>query len=1071
MLRRAGPASWALAVSLCASGRARALGPATESRDIVDIASPAARIFSEKDGLPQNTITAIAQDADGYLWVGTVSGPAYYDGRRWIAVSLPNRDASTFVRAIVPARGGGLWIGTEGGGLCRLKDRKWSVVDAPLPSRKVRSIVETADTLWVGTEGGGIARLRFGAWSVLSSATGLPDDRVYSLLVTTSTEGETLWAGTYGGGVGRYRDGAWTTIDTRSGLPSNVVNSLAATRGRDGSVVVWAGTDGGVARLEDGRVTATFDKASGAFRENLVRALLNVAGESGSGTLYAASLGGGLYRLEGDRWQAVPLPTDRLRALHATLTPGGLPMLWVGSEYGLVVPNLRSWKTVDKGTGLPRNEVRAMLETSSGGGAPAFVFCTNGGGVARYERGVFEVDDVSTGLPSNSATAVLETGTGGGRALWVGTFGGGLARRDGSRWTVFTSRNGLPDDKVTCLLEAGPEDGRELWIGTYGGGVTRTRDGTFRPLPHLPNGKVGDILESVDAAGRRTVWVATLGGLCRVDADDQVTVLDRRSGFPSDSVLSLHQAVEPSGRRTLWVGTQGGGVIRFDPDERPIRPVVLSDTTTPALPSGIVYQIRQDAAGRVYLFTSKGVVRLTAGAKGLELRTFTTEDGLPGNQCTYQGAYVDRRGRIWAGTSEGAAVLDPALELADRSVKPLHLERAVITRSGQPITAGAALSHADANVLFEWALLSYTHEGETRYRTQLVGFDPEPSAWSRDWKREYTNLPARRYVFRAWGVDHAGNLSGPVELRFSVRPAPWATWWALLGYGALLAGSIYGAIRLRLAALRKRTEQLEETVAQRTAELARARDEALSATRMKSSFLASVSHELRTPLNAILGYSELLLEEADELKAAGLVPKLENIRSAAGHQLGVINEILDLSKIEAGRMSLVIERHEVAELVRGVETTMRPLLEKGGNAFTVRCAPGLGSMWTDGQRVRQALLNLLSNAAKFTQHGTVALEVERSGDDVLFRVTDSGVGMTAEQLARLFQPFMQAEAATSRTYGGTGLGLAITRQLCQLMGGDVLVASTPGEGSTFTIRLPVSQTPEGPAGARTAPAS
>ena len=230
------------------------------------------------------------------------------------------------------------------------------------------------------------------------------------------------------------------------------------------------------------------------------------------------------------------------------------------------------------------------------------------------------------------------------------------------------------------------------------------------------------------------------------------------------------------------------------------------------------------------------------------------------------------------------------------------------------------------------------------------------------------------------------------------------------------------------------------------------------ADRHKSEFLANMSHELRTPLNAIIGYSEMLQEDAADLGAEQFTDDLKKINAAGKHLLELINAVLDLSKIEAGKMDLYLETFDIATLIRDIAAVIQPLAAKNANQLEVVCPATTGTMRADLTKVRQALFNLLSNACKFTDHGTVTLAVsrERSGDDdwLRFTVSDTGIGMTSEQLARLFEAFSQADAATTRKYGGTGLGLALSRRLCRMMGGDVTVESESGRGSTFTIRLP-----------------
>ena len=234
-----------------------------------------------------------------------------------------------------------------------------------------------------------------------------------------------------------------------------------------------------------------------------------------------------------------------------------------------------------------------------------------------------------------------------------------------------------------------------------------------------------------------------------------------------------------------------------------------------------------------------------------------------------------------------------------------------------------------------------------------------------------------------------------------------------------------------------------------------ARDAADEANRTKSSFLANMSHELRTPLNAIIGYSEILQEDAAEKGDKELIDDLQKIESAGRHLLGLINNILDLSKIEAGKMDVFVEKVDIQALLEEVLSIVKPLADKSKNVIKVICPDDISSFRSDQTKVKQCLLNLLSNANKFTSKGTLTVTVAREGDSrVGFRVSDTGIGMTKEQLGRLFQAFSQSDASTTRRFGGTGLGLAITKHFCTILGGDVTVESTPGTGSTFIIRLP-----------------
>ncbi|MDC3959744.1 hybrid sensor histidine kinase/response regulator [Polyangium jinanense] len=1046
-------------VAVLALALAATLARASSAADAAALGTPTIRVFGVDQGLPHSVVNAITFDRGGRMWIGTQSGAAYHDGQRITPLAIPTGGSPSWVQAIAAAQDGSVWFGMVDGAVFRFADGAFQRFGAAegLPSGyPIRSMLGSrrGPAVWVGSTHG-LYRFDGGRFHRVELGPGLEYPDIYSLLEGTLPSGEpTLWVGV--DEIFHCEEGRCAPFEA-DGAVEDVqgVFSLLQTADGKGEHELWAAARSGVLRYTDGRWERVGPESPHAPRVP-IRALAETVDGSGERTIWAGTYGGGLARFSKGQWATLTttnsnLPDNVVLAVAATGRT-----LWMGAG-GLGQLRHDGWVAFTprnsplSGTSMGLGEVRdAEGRSETWMGADNKLFRLSEQGMSPVLPPEMSDKSMITALlPSRREPGVV----------WFGDDGGKLHRWEAGRLTTYgASHVPILQSNVFDLKES--IDGRGLWVASVGAGRL-DEDGTWQVFQQgsspLLDDQVHAILETPRPGGGTSTWFATLKGLSRLDDGAWRSYTTANTPLGSNFVTTLAELRDTRGARVLWIGTLGAGVARYDLDAE-VWLERLDTKSRPALPSDDIVQVRADSRGRTYLFTVRGVARLTPRAPTpddpaeFSLYTFTTDDGLPSNECQQNGSFVDSRGRIWVSTVGGAAVFDPAGEIEDVTPKPLVLS--AVRAAGGALAPEAVLPWDQNTVAFDVSLLSFFRAPDTRYRMQLLGFDPSPSDWTVDTKARYTNLSVGAYTFQAWGRDYAGNVAGPVSIAFQVKPAPWRTWWAYLGYVLTASALVYGGVRVRLRALARRNEELETQVEERTAELKAAMEAADAANRAKSSFLAGMSHELRTPLNGILGYTQILarsprLSREDH---AGL----DVVQRSGEHLLALIDDVLDIARIEAGKMELAPAEVHLPALLQSVADLCRVRAEQKGLGFHYMPAEAL-PVWArvDEKRLTQVLLNLLGNAIKFTRAGSVTLKVDTSGGDFVFRVEDTGPGIAKADLARIFDPFEQAGDRGARAEG-VGLGLSISRKIVEQMGGRLDVESSLGEGSTFTVALPLS---------------
>jgi signal transduction histidine kinase/ligand-binding sensor domain-containing protein/CheY-like chemotaxis protein len=979
-------------------------------------------------GLPQVTILALLQTRDGYLWVGTQDGLARFDGVRFTIFTRSNTPGlgGNWINTLFEDRAGRLWVGTHEG-VSRLKDgvwKSWSAANG-LSSDDVQAITEDAAGAMLFGSPGGLDRMEGDRITAYGAGRGLPPGPVRRLLVVDRD----LWVGTERAGLFRVQPQAQARV--QPGPPQgDPVTDLQP----DGLGGLWAASRSfGLFHVRGGQAQAL--GASLGFPHTTVGCLRS----DPDGNLWIGTGNAGLVRLAKGRLasytQKMGLCNDQVHALLVDREGG----LWVGTQYGLAYLRDDAAVTFSQREGLPTGAVWGVSS------------CRKGGVWVATDQGLALIDGeritpyFGAGQRKLRVCCAMEYAG----VLLAGTADGLMELRGdhlapsprASRWKT----------SEVFLLFSHPDG--SLWVGTDLG-LYRQKAGQERhytAADGLPSGKLRRLY--VDRQGQ--FWVGTHSGLYRLDpAQDRF--VPGPPVFANRIVLSMFE----DRRNRFWVGTSSGLFLR---DGDHFKPLGMRD----GLIDDAFCDFCQDAQGNFWASTHHGIARIL----GPEMDAFlagTTASLHPKafppkcNGGTQPNLCKASDGSLWFPSLEGAVRIDPVRVMANPVRPVMAIEEVFVNGAAMKVPAGGrwAFPAESMHLEFHYTALSLREPAKVRFRYHLDGFDKDWIEAGPQRTAYFTNLRPGNYVFRVVACNEDGLWClEPGTLAFRLRPHFYETAWfmaacALAGLGALL-----GLHRLRVRHLRFREEALQALVERRTqdlklrtSQLELSEQKAQAANLAKSTFLANMSHELRTPLNAILGFAQLTLRDPGANPA--ILNNLGRILRAGEHLLGLINDVLSIAKIEAGRLTVNTGPFRVRDLVLGLAEMMGVRCSEKGLALDVRVAEDVPEVLEgDEGKLRQVLLNLLGNAVKFTQAGTVTLRVSRQGEATAFEVRDTGPGMGPGELDQLFRAFIQTETG-QKAKEGTGLGLHISQAMVQLMGGRIEVESEPGAGSCFQFALP-----------------
>jgi ligand-binding sensor domain-containing protein/signal transduction histidine kinase len=986
--------------------------------------------WTSEDGLPQNTVMAIAQTSDGYLWLGTEEGLARFDGVNFTIFDLSNTPEikNNVILALYVDREDNLWIGTNDG-MNRFKDGTFTsfTTREGLSNNIVRGFCEDKNgTLWIATDGGGLNAFKNGKFTSFTTKDGLSGNKVMTVYEDRE---DNLWIGTYeGAGLSKFKDGKFTTFSKQDGLSDHTVWTIH----QDRKFNLWIGTERGLNKFSEGKFTRFHPK------DGLSSEIVKSVFEDLDGNLWIATFGGGLNRFRDGTFTSFTMKDGLSNDIVRTIYEDKEGSLWIGTDGG-GLSQLRDGKFTSFTTKehLSNDSTTTIYEDKHG----SLWIGTFGGGLNRLNNGKVTTFTKKDGLSNDFVFSIGEDSEGN---LWVGTYGGGLNRFRDGKFPSFTTQQGLSNNYVLSITE---DEQGSLWIGTSHGELNHFNDGKFTSFV-VDEGRSNVFAIHKDKQGR--LWIGTTYGL-NIFSNRQFTPVTPRTGSVGDVVRAIYEDRDG----TLWIAG-GRGLSRFKDGK----------LTSFDLQTGLAFGIVEDDSNNLWLTSHKGIVRVSkkqlnefadGHTDSITPQVYSTADGLRSNECNpgATSAYRTSDGKLWFATVKGVSSIDPNNIKLNPLRPPVAVERVSIDGKLFSPRETAEVAPGARDLEFEFTALSFVAPQKVRFKYKLDGFDREWIDAGTARTARYTNIAPGAYRFRVMACNNDGLWSQTgASFGFYLRPRFYQTYWFYTSIAAsfLLLGLTLHRIRVRT--LEHRKTELERLVDVRTKDLLQTTHQLEEANRRRADFVSGVSHSLKTPLTLIRLYGETLLY-GDEFSVEGRRGFYQIIIRESERLTHLVHNVLDFSRIDRDVKQYSFQEGDLASIVRESVDVYAQHLRRAGFTIEVDLAADLPSIRLDAASLAEVVLNLLDNAAKYCngrKHISVRLRLETP--NAVLEVEDQGIGIPDSEQERIFEQFYRGPNAAAK--GGYGLGLFLVKNIMGAHGGMIEVKSQAGQGSTFRLVFPLA---------------